>query len=180
MLDTTLAIRYARAMFRITKAAGNAALASEELLAFCRAVDAEKTLKRVLYHPEITAAEKKQVVTELLTGAAADPTTVRFIVYIIGKKRIFHLPSMAREFAALIAEDENRITVRIDSFKPLSDDLQARISGHLATMLEKKIAVVSRIDPSLMGGIRLTLGNRVIDGSVAHQLKNLTRIVTAV
>lgn len=179
MLDTTLAVRYARAMFRITKAAGNAAAVSDELLAFCRAVDTEKMLKRVLYHPGITAAEKKAVVSELLSGNA-DASTIRFITYIIGKKRIFHLPGMARELAVLIADDENRITVRIETFRPLSDDLQKRIVERLAVMLDKKIAVESKLEPSLMGGVRLTLGNRVIDGSVSHQLKNLTRIVTAV
>jgi len=179
MLDTILAQRYARAIFRITKAAGNAARVSEELLAFCRAVDTEKMLKRVLYHPEITATEKKAVVSGLLTGLA-DASTIRFISYIIGKKRIFHLPGMARELAALIAEDENRISVRIETFKPLSEDLQKRIVERLATMLDKKITVESKIEPSLLGGVRLTLGNRVIDGSVQHQLKNLTRIVTAV
>jgi F-type H+-transporting ATPase subunit delta len=179
MLDTTIAVRYARAMFRITKAAGNAALVSDELLAFCRAVDTEKMLKRVLYHPGITAAEKKAVVSGLLTGNA-DASTIRFISYLIGKKRILHLPGIARELAALIVDDENRITVRIETFKPMSDDLQKRIAEQLAAMLDKKITVESKLEPSLMGGIRLTLGNRVIDGSVSHQLKNLTHIVTAV
>jgi F-type H+-transporting ATPase subunit delta len=87
---------------------------------------------------------------------------------------------MARNFSALLAGDENRITARLETFKPLSEDLQKRIVERLAVMLKKEISMTTEIVPSLMGGIRLTLGDKVIDGSIAHQLKNLTQIVTAV
>ena len=179
MLDTTLAIRYARALHRMTLAAGNTRIVAAQLTEFCGLMESVKLLKKVLYHPGITAAEKVAVVKELLTGAA-EATTLRFITYIISKKRIFHLESMVKNFSALLAEDENRITVRLETFKPLSDELQKRIVERLTAMLRKDITIKSEIEPSLMGGIRLTLGDKVIDGSIAHQLKNLTQIVTAV
>jgi F-type H+-transporting ATPase subunit delta len=179
MLNTSLAIRYSRALYRISQAAGQARLICDELLAFCGVVDSSRDLKRVLYHPGITSAEKKAVVTELLTGNA-DPLTVRFISYIIGKKRIFHLTLIARKFASQLADDENRLNVKVESFSPLSDILQKRICDTLSSMMKKEITLVTEVKPSLMGGMRLTLGDRVIDGSISEQLKKLTRIVTAI
>jgi F-type H+-transporting ATPase subunit delta len=179
MLDTMLAVRYARALHRITLAAGNTHVVAAQLTEFCGLLDSVKLLKKVLYHPGISNAEKTAVVTDLLTGSA-EPTTIRFITYIISKKRIFQLDAMARNFSALLAGDENRITARLETFKPLSEDLQKRIVERLAVMLKKEISMTTEIVPSLMGGIRLTLGDKVIDGSIAHQLKNLTQIVTAV
>jgi F-type H+-transporting ATPase subunit delta len=179
MLDTTLAIRYARALHRMTSAAGTTRIVAAQLTEFCGLLESVKILKKVLYHPGITAAEKVAVVKELLAGSA-EATTIRFITYIIGKKRIFHLQAMAKNFAALLADDENRITVRLETFKPLSDDLQKSLIERLTAMLKKEITVVTEVTPSLLGGIRLTLGDKVIDGSISHQLKNLTQIVTAV
>lgn len=179
MLDSTLAVRYARALHRITLTAGNTRVVATQLTEFCGLLESQKLLKKVLYHPAITAAEKVAVVSDLLSGSA-EAATLRFITYIISKKRIFHIESMARNFAALLAEDENRITVKVESFAPLSSEQQGSLKAHLTTMLKKDITITTVVEPSLMGGIRLTLGDKVIDGSIAHQLKNLSQIVTAV
>lgn len=179
MLDTTLAIRYARALHKITLAKGNVKKVSLELAEFHNLIESSRDLKRVLFHPGITADEKKTIVSELLHHKA-DETTIRFINYIIGKKRIFQLGAISKCFTLLLADDENRINVKVECFKPLSDDLQKKIKDHLTSMLKKDIDIVTEVQPSLLGGIRLTLGDKVIDGSISNQLKKLTQIVTAV
>ena len=132
-----------------------------------------------MYHPGITATEKKDFVTTLL-AKSANANTVRFINFLIAKKRIFHLASISASFNAMLAEDEKRLDVKVESFKPLSSDLQNRIKDQLKLMTKKDITLVSEINASLLGGMRLTLGDKVIDGSVSNQLKKLSRIVTAV
>lgn len=179
MLDTSLAIRYARALYRIAKSQGNAKNVGGELSAISLLIDSGKDLKRVLYHPGISPEEKKRVISVLFSKVVA-PLTLKFMNIIIDKNRIFHIASMAKCFEGLLAEDENRMTVRVESYRPLSGEMQKKIKELLFTLLSKDIAITAEVQPSLMGGIRLWLGDRVIDGSVELRLENLTRIITAV
>jgi F-type H+-transporting ATPase subunit delta len=179
MLDTSLSIRYARALFRIAKSLGNAKIVSGELGAIALLIDSAKDLKRVLYHPGITPQEKKQVLAGLLSKTVA-PLTLKFMNIIIDKNRIFQITTMAKCLEALLAEDENRMTVRIESFMPLSGETQKKIKERLVSLLDKDISVTAEVQPSLLGGIRLTFGDKVIDGSVLLGLKNMTRMVTTV
>jgi F-type H+-transporting ATPase subunit delta len=178
MLNTSLALRYARAFYKIAASIGKAGKASVELREISHLIDTNADLKRVLYHPAITHDEKKQVLNELLSKHC-ESATIRFLGYLIDKKRIFHLTAIAKCVSEILDEDENRLNVKVESFTHMPGETLKKIKERLVKSLNKDIVLTSEVVPSLMGGVRITLGDRVIDGSIAYQLKRLSETITA-
>jgi F-type H+-transporting ATPase subunit delta len=177
MLNTSLALRYARAVYNIAALLGKAAKIGEDLKSISHVVDTSADLKRVLYHPGITPDEKKRVAADLFS-ASCESVTVKFLGYLIDKKRIHQLTSISRCFSDILDENENKVKVRVESFGPLPGETLKKIKERLAQKLVKEIVLTSEVNTSLLGGIRLILGDRVIDGSIAYQLKRLSDTVT--
>jgi F-type H+-transporting ATPase subunit delta len=178
MFNSSLALRYARALHKISMNLGNTRKVCDNLGDISRCIDTNRDLKRVLYHPEITPEEKKQVMSDLF-ASACESVTLKFIGYLIDRKRIFHFSAIARSFSEMLDEDENKINVRAESISPLSGEVLKKIKASLTKSLEKNIVITGEVNPSLMGGMRIIFGDRVIDGSIAHQLKRLSETITA-
>ena len=178
MLNTSLALRYARALYKISTTLGNTRKVCDNLREISHCIDTSRDLKRVLYHPEITPEEKKQVMSDLF-ASTCESVTMKFIGYIIDKKRIFHCTAISQCFSGLLDEDENRLNVKVESFTLLPGETLKKIKEQLVKSLTKDIVLTSDVLPALMGGVRITLGDRVIDGSIAYQLKRLSETITA-
>ncbi|HUI93094.1 MAG TPA: ATP synthase F1 subunit delta [Chitinivibrionales bacterium] len=178
MFNTSLALRYARGLHKISITLGNTAKVCENLNDISHSIDANPDLKRVLYHPEITAEEKKKVMAALF-APSCENVTMKFMGFIIDKKRIFHCTAIARCFSDMLDRDENRVNVRTESVSRPSGETLKKIKASLTKSLEKNIVITSEVNPSLMGGMRIILGDRVIDGSVAFQLKRLKETITS-
>ena len=178
MLNTSLALRYARAIYKISQTLGNTKKVCVDLREVSQCIDSSSDLKRVLYHPGITPDEKKQVVNELFTKKC-EAVTLKFIGYLIDKKRSFYITVISQCFSDMLDSDENRAVVKVESHQPLNGETLKKIKERLVKGLEKDIVITSIVNPSLMGGMRLILGDMVIDGSIAYQLKRLSETITA-
>jgi F-type H+-transporting ATPase subunit delta len=178
MLNTSLAPRYGRAIFKIAQTLGTAPKVSGDLAEISRTIDGSADLKRVLYHPGITPDEKKRVIAALF-ASSCENATIKFIDFLIDKKRIFFCTSISRCVSELLDEYENKVKVTVESFGPLPGETLKKIRQSLATKLGKEIIIDSEVNPSLLGGMRLILGDRVIDGSIAFQLKKLSETIAA-
>jgi F-type H+-transporting ATPase subunit delta len=178
MFNTSLALRYARAIYAISQVSGTQKKVCEDLKDISQCIDASSDLKRVLYHPGITADEKKHVLAELFSKRS-EAVTLRFVGFLIDKKRIFYCGAIAQCFSALLDTEENRVMVKVESMNPLSGEALKRIKERLIKGLGKDVVITPVVVPSLMGGLRLILGDRVIDGSIEYQLKRLSETVTA-
>jgi len=178
MLNTSLALRYARAIYQISRLLNVTHKVHDDLLNISECIDSSADLKRVLYHPGITPDEKMQVVNELFSKTC-ESVTLRFIGYLIDKKRTFYITAIALCFSALLDSDENRVVVKVESYQQLTGETLKKIKERLVKGLEKDVVITSIVNPSLMGGLKLILGDRVIDGSIAYHLKRLSETITA-
>jgi|WetSurMetagenome_2_1015567.scaffolds.fasta_scaffold00055_27 F-type H+-transporting ATPase subunit delta len=179
MLNASLSLRYARAIYRIAASLGKADKVAADLRDVSEAVEASTDLKRVLYHPGITPDEKKKVLADLFAGSM-EKAALAFIGYLIDKKRIHQLASIAESVSKILDEHENKVKVTVESFGPLSGETVKKIKERLAQKLGKDIVLTAEVNPSLLGGAKLVLGDRVIDGSIAYKLKRLSETVTAI
>jgi F-type H+-transporting ATPase subunit delta len=178
MLNTSLALRYARAIYKISQLLEVTKKVRDDLQNISECIDSSTDLKRVLYHPGITPDEKKKVLSELFSHSS-ESVTLRFIGFLIDKKRIFYCSTIALCFSAILDSDENRVVAKVESLRPLSGETLKKIKDRLVKGLEKDVVITSVVNPSLLGGMRLILGDKVIDGSIAYQLKRLSETVTA-
>jgi F-type H+-transporting ATPase subunit delta len=178
MLNTSLSLRYARAFYKIATSLGNAIKVADDLREISRIIDNSGDIKRVLYHPGITPLEKKNVLDELFSKQC-ESVTLKFLGYLIDKKRILYLSAIAKCVAEMRDKDENRVNVKVESFTIVPGETMKKIKERMVASLAKNVVLTQEVVPSLMGGMRIILGDGVIDGSLSYQLKRMSETITS-
>jgi F-type H+-transporting ATPase subunit delta len=172
MLKRAIGTRYARALFELARDTGKLAAIEKDLPSVARILDAEPELYRFLTHPAIRYDEKKSVVSKLLEGKI-DELLFNFIYLLIDKKREAYLPIVSEEFDALAMDYHGRQTAKIFTAFGLSDEMRSQLAAGLSKMTGKKVEIEEEVDSSLIGGIKVMIGDKVYDGSVKSNLSDI-------
>jgi len=168
---TTIARPYAEAAFRIASEA-NALPVWSQMLRFVSGIVADPRVRAALDNPKLTAGDKEALLLSIV-GDKLDPMGRNFVRVLIEAERIAVLPQIAMLFESLKDAAEGQAKARIDSAFPLSDAQLAEITAALEKRFGKKIEATVNVDPTLIGGARITVGDTVIDGTVTSQLATM-------
>ncbi|MBI3268991.1 MAG: F0F1 ATP synthase subunit delta [Planctomycetes bacterium] len=170
MIERTLSKRYARALLAASVRQGIVARIEEEVLDLADTYKKDKRLREFLEHPRIPEATRLDVVRKLL-AVRAHPLLAHFVEVLVEKRRTKFLPEIAAQYDALADEYEGVVRVTVTSRSPLARGQQDRLETQLGRRLGKKIDLRPQVDASLLGGVLLRIGDRILDGSVAGRLK---------
>jgi F-type H+-transporting ATPase subunit delta len=188
MADNAFAARpYAQAVFEIAKATGDFRSWSEFLqLAATMAMDPD--LGKTLQAPgsdvdriAVAMADicREQLGSQAFAGDGARATASNFLRLLGENRRLAALPDIAGRFEVLRAEAENTLDVMLTSASTVDEGQQSRIAASLKQRLGREIRLSVKLDPALIGGARLQIGDRVIDGSVRTGLDKLATALSA-
>ena len=172
MLENAIARRYASAFFTIAQEQGKLNELEGELEKVINAVEANEDLRKVLANQLLEAAVKKDIVDQVFTGMVS-PITVDFLKVIMDKRREAFLKDIYNAFVVSANEARNVRNAEVTAAKELTVADLAAIKAKLTTLTGKEIRLTSKVDPSLMGGLVVRLGDKVIDGSVTKRLELL-------
>ena len=120
-----------------------------------------------------STADRKKLLGTLARRAGADPMVLKFLDHVLDKGRIGGIPDIARAYQRMADEAEGRMQAHIVSASPLPPDGLARIKNALAKATGKTIVATQSVDPELIGGVTVTVGSYVVDGSVRNTLAQL-------
>ncbi|MBI4861922.1 MAG: ATP synthase F1 subunit delta [Candidatus Riflebacteria bacterium] len=176
MKATRITHRYARAIFAVASAAG----VVRETLADLQAVvgyresdrDAAQQLSSVLLHPRVWEAKKSALIDGAF-GAGIGKIALRCLHLLVRTGRLREGPVIVDALEALIRESEGRQTALVSTAVELSDDRRREIVGRLEQLTGKTIEATFSVEPRLLGGIVIHLGDRLIDGSVRYHLDTM-------
>ena len=166
---TTIARPYAEAAFELART-DNALPVWSTMLRSASAVVADPAMAKALDNPKLTAGDKESLFLSVC-GDKLDAMGRRFVRVLVEAERIALLPYIAAQFEDRKNEAEGVATARIDSAFPLTDAQLAELKGALEKRFGKKIEPTVNVDPELLGGARITVGDTVIDASVRAQLQ---------
>jgi F-type H+-transporting ATPase subunit delta len=167
---------YAQALFAIAQADGAAEVISSELYAVARAYESSDALRNTLGDATIPSERRLQVVEQLL-GTRANRTTVQIVSMIVASGQVRELPAVFDEVIALSSADNNQDLAEVRSAIALTEDQQSRLAAALSKATGKAVNLKVVVDPSVIGGLVATVGDKVIDDTVRTRLDNLkTRI----
>jgi F-type H+-transporting ATPase subunit delta len=177
MLTGALARRYARALFELAVEMSVLDQIDHEIRFLSDLIAQNDELKYLLNHPNIDAAAKKEVLGNILDNHVSDMSK-RFFFLLIDRRRQNMLAMIEREFIRLANETRHLVEAKIVSAVPLSLDQEQKIKQVIAKTTGKNVQLTAEVNPMLIGGARLQIGDQVIDGSVAAALSKLRRELT--
>jgi F-type H+-transporting ATPase subunit delta len=166
---TTIARPYAEAAFR-TAREQNALPAWSEMLRFASGVVADPRVAVALDNPKLTAADKASLVLSIC-GDKLDNLGRNFIRLLVEADRVTLLPQISELFEALKNDIDGVAKARIDTALPLTDAQLGELTAALEKHFARKIEATVNVDPALIGGARISVGDTVIDASVEAQLQ---------
>ncbi len=169
--NRSTARRYAEAAFQIAERDGTV---DEWLDAFAaaEALLAEPDLARLLVNPAVPAASR-QALLEQVAGDRVSGAPRRLLGLLVARGRIERLPEVAREFRRLHRQREGIIQASITSAAPLTASEVEALTARLTATTGGTVEVSLSVDPALLGGVQVRLGDRLIDGSVRGRLERL-------
>lgn len=169
-----VAKRYAEALFQLASETHSIAEVSADLHELTKAIEATPALLELLNAPKISSAKKKAMLAEIL--ANANSAVVNTVQLLVDKQRIQDVTTVAREFQNLATAAQGAAEATVYSTRALTESEQAEISAAFAKLVGKStLAIQNIIEPSILGGIRVQIGNYIYDSTIASKLEGLKR-----
>ena len=168
---TTIARPYAEAAFRLARE-GNALPVWSQMLRLLASVIADPKVAGALDNPRLTAGDKEALLLSIC-GDRLDPQGRSFVRVLVEADRVGVVPQIAAQFELLKDDADGLARAQIDSAFPLSDAEIAELKTALERHFGKKIETSVNVDPALIGGARITVGDTVVDGTIEAQLSTM-------
>ena len=163
---------YVNAINNIASAEGVLVQVESEFSAVVRAIDANDSLRSKLNDELLPIAVRQSIVEQLLEGKG-HRVTAQCLALVIGAGHARDLRAIAEQISAGVAKGQGRQVAEVRSAVALTDDQQSRLAAALAKATGSEVNLKVVVDPSVVGGLVATVGDKVIDGSVRHSLDQL-------
>jgi F-type H+-transporting ATPase subunit delta len=165
-----------QAAFTVAEVDGTLDATEEELFLFGRALDASPDLQMALTDPSQDAATKARIVRDLLAGRATS-ATAQVLEYAVGHLHGRRIDAVVDDLGDLAARQRERVVAEVRVSAPLTDEQHRRLAAALSRLKGRTVQLNVAIDPSVLGGVHVRVGDEVIDGTVAARLEQARRAV---
>ena len=175
MIGNVVSRRYAAALFSLGKEAGMAELEryGASLSALGEAVEKTPKLAETFRNPVLSSEEKKKIVLSLLDVVGGGAVEKRFCALLADKDRLSLLPTIAVDFGIMLDEACGISRGVVTTAVELDEEYMDKIKSKLESQTGRKLVLEFVIDPAIIGGIVLRVGDSVYDASLRAQLDNL-------
>ncbi len=166
---------YSRALFEAAKDGDALDRIHDELAEFVQAVDESDDLRLFFFSPYFSSEEKKDAIDKVVSGA--DERFVNFLELLAERHRMPVIFRIRRRFDELWREENKLLPVTVTSAVELDESLVEDIGKRIQEQTGRKVELSSNVDPDVLGGLRLQVGNMVLDGTVRNRLERLRKTV---
>jgi F-type H+-transporting ATPase subunit delta len=168
-----LATRYATALFDLAKGEDALDAVAGDLAQVERLLAESAELRAALRSPLLTRGQQESAVTAVADRAGVRPLTSRFLGVLAQNRRLFVLPQIIRAFRAMLATARGEVTAEVASATPLDEAQLETLKESVSRHVGKAVSLTAEVDPSLMAGIVVRIGSRMIDASLKTRLQQL-------
>ncbi len=168
-----VAARYASALFELAQEAGSVDAVAGDLDRFDEMIQASPDLQRLIRNPVFTAEEQERAIGAVLGRIGVTPLTSNFIRLVASKRRLFALPDMIRAYRRLVSAAKGIVQAQVVVAERPSDAVMNDITAALREVAKAEVAVDVKVDPSLIGGLIVKIGSRMVDASVRTKLNSI-------
>ena len=172
MREPTIAKNYAEALIELAQKDGDLAKWGRLIDQFAEAMGSDAKLAGFLASPRISATEKNRILAAALEGQVP-ATFLKFLQAMVRNRRQLLIPMVATEFHSLVDVVENRVHAAVTVAKPASEADQKMIAERLSKVVGKTVVPHFYVNPAVLGGLVVRVGDTVLDGSVRKRLARL-------
>ena len=172
MLAELLVQKYAQAAYELAAEKSQIIEVEAQLTTVAQTISGHGEFATFLCHPRVPIQAKKSLLKSVF-GEEVAAYVLNFLLLIVDKRRENLLPHIIEQFVVLANEARNIAIAKVTTVLPLSDSEQVALTEKLSIMTGKSIRLQVHIDPSIIGGVIVSIGGKLIDGSVKRQLDRL-------
>ncbi|WP_391207508.1 F0F1 ATP synthase subunit delta [Psychrobacillus sp. L4] len=174
MSNSTAAKRYAIALFELAQQKNELRSVEEDLRELKIVWNTNKELNTLFTSPKLSLDKKKELIRQIFT--TANPIVINTLLVLIDKKRLGEVGNIINEFMTLSNEAQGVADAKVYSTRALTEEERTNISIAFAKNVGKQsLRIENIVDPSIIGGIRVQIGNRIYDSSLITKLDRLKR-----
>lgn len=174
-----LADKYALAIFEIATEQNSVQGMYDQLLGIQGILKDNSELAAFVNNPLVPKASKKEVAHKVFAGTA-EAMLLNFVMVLLEKDRMSLFDIICKSYKKFLNEKENIVEVKVTTAREMSAEQEAEVSAKIAKMLNKNVVLNKHLDEKILGGIVIQVGDKLIDGSIVRQLKNIKRSLESI
>lgn len=168
---------YARSLFEVAKEQSKLDVVKEQLGQFADALDGNRELSIYFFSPYFSTTEKTEGLGRLLEGV--DPIVENFLELLIENHRMPVIFRLRREYDVLWEKENQLLPVTVTSAVTLDEATVQSIGETIGKQTGQKVQLTANVDPDVLGGLIVRVGNSILDASIRNRLENLRRSVAS-
>jgi len=169
MINKSIARRYAQAIFDIAREQNAVEKFAQDLKTIIDIIEKSAEIKKFIYGRLVPAEAKKEIIAKIITPEM-NQMVVNFVYLVMDKSRENYLTGIVDVFDQLTAEEKKIIPAQVLTAVPMTEDQVAKLEGKLSERTGQSVKAQISVDPSLIGGITVRIGDIVYDGSIVKKL----------
>ena len=168
-----MAGRYATALYDLALEQRALDPVKADLDRFDAMIEGSDDLKRLVRSPVFTAEEQKKALAAILEKAGIGGLAAKFLGIVVEKRRLFSVRQMIKAFRTLVARHKGETRAEVTVAEPLSETHLSALKDALKSTTKKNVALDIRVDPSIIGGLIVKIGSRMVDASLKTKLNSI-------
>ena len=174
MIGSRAAIRYAKAILNLSLDLEKADIVNDDMQLIASSIEENNELQLLLDSPVIRAEAKKSTLVAIF-DKKIDNTSVSLINLLVENKRLPLLPEVAKQYTILYDQHKGSQVAEVTTAIPLTADLEEKALAKIKEITGKKVSLENIIDPTIIGGFILRVGDKQFDASILGKMNNLRR-----
>ena len=174
-IQASLSGRYALALFELARDNKQLDSVADSLAALKKALSESDDFRNLTTSPVIGREAAAKAVAALAASMGLDALTTKFLGVLAEARRLSQLPAAIRAFETLLSQHKGESRAEITSAHALSDEQVAALQKNLKTRVGRDVAVDTKVDPSILGGLVVKIGSQMIDSSIRTRLNTLAQ-----
>ncbi|RBP37807.1 F0F1 ATP synthase subunit delta [Garciella nitratireducens] len=171
-MSSILTRRYASALLQVGKEHDLLDEFLEQYAEMINQIKKEKKFEQLLNSPRIIHSQKKKIINEVFANTM-NSYFLNFIYVLIDKGRLTYLEEIFLDFKEMVYKEKDILPIKVVSAIPLKEEQLVRVKEKLTKILKKEILIQNKVDPSIIGGLIVYAGDKILDGSIKSKIAKL-------
>jgi len=167
--------RYAKAILELAVQEGQVDEVGRQLSLACQCVLGDAALAAFWRSTRVSAEDKRNALQDVLERLDALTLVRNAVNFLLDRGRLLHLPDLVKAYNELSQELAHSVEAKVTLASAVPDEVASQLAEGLSRTFGKKVVVRTEVDPALLGGLVVRIGNTVIDGSVRGRLAAFAR-----